>query len=111
MKKINTYIILIFIFLTQTSLSQANCDKIELYKTSIINNVLNLSEEQIELQKYSKKEFKKHLTKEQKNKYKIISKLIEKDRKKHKKNYYKSNPKLQYFGNPLPCQITNKNQK
>ena len=107
MKPLKIFLILFLTTLTQNCYGHECCKKIEQYRASIINNVLELSDEQIELQKYGIKEFKKHLSKEQKNKYKTITKLIKNDQKKHEKNYYKSNPQLQYFGNPTSCQTVN----
>ena len=67
-----------------------------------MNNVLNLTEEQIKLKSQDCKTFKKGLTNDQRIKYNMIKKLEKDDLKKAKKpkNYYKSNPQMQPFGNP-----------
>jgi hypothetical protein len=77
-------------------------DETNPYKDAIINNVLNLSDKQIELKSLDLKTFKKCLTNDQKIKYNMIKKLEKEDYKKSKKpkNYYKSNPQMPYFGDP-----------
>ena len=105
MKKI---IILIFIFYTlfqQYSYAKCNYSKTTTFNTAIINNVLNLSDEQIELHSLDLKTFKKCLTYDQKVKYNTIKKLEKKEQKnsKKKKDYYKSNPQMRPFGNLPKC--------
>ena len=87
---------MIYTFITLLTLqnicfAQTPCLKSTPYKEAIINNILNLTEEQIELKSLDCKAFKKHLTRNQKIKYNMIKKLKRNEYKKsHKqKNYYK----------------------
>lgn len=85
----------------------ANCDCVnsKIFEPTIINNALNLTDEQIELETSDCRAFKKCLTYNQRLKYKLINKLRKRDCKDKKKqqNYYKSNPQMIPFGNPQVC--------
>ena len=89
----------------QPSFAGICLDDRSIFEISLINNVLNLTDEQIKLQNLDIKAFKKCLTRDQRIKYNMIRKLQKDDIKKShkKKNYYKTNPQLQVFGNPQIC--------
>jgi hypothetical protein len=101
---------MIFIFITFFSLQNNNfaqtpCSEKPLYNEAILNNILNLTPEQIELKSLNCKAFKKNLTKDQRIKYNMIKKLEKDEYKKSKKpkHYYVSNPQMTYFGDPRTC--------
>ena len=97
------FLIFITFFIIQNKcFAQILCTDSDLYKMAIISNVLNLSEEQLELKTINHKAFKKCLTNNQRIKYNMIKKLEKNECKKSKKqkNYYKSNPQMTYFGDP-----------
>ena len=108
-------VLLLFILLIYQTISYAQilCQESNIYTDAIINNVLNLSNEQIALKHLDCKAFKKCLTSDQRRKYNMIKKLEKDERKKsHKqKNYYKSNPLMQPFGNPINCPNSNTHNK
>ena len=98
---------IIFIFITiftlqNNSFGQTPCHEKTLYNEAILNNVLNLTPEQIELKSLDCKAFKKCLTHNQRIKYNMIKKLEKNEYKKSRKtkNYYKSNPLMTPFGDP-----------
>ena len=93
---------IIFLYLQNICFAYIPCQEINLFQPAIVNNVLNLSEEQIKLKSYNYKAFKKCLTNDQRIKLNMIRKLEKENCKKSKKqpNYYKSNPQMNYFGDP-----------
>lgn len=105
MRKIFHIFFIIVIFQSIT-LARCPCQSLNKYDTAILNNVLNLTDNQIELQSQDCKLFKKSLTYNQRIKYNLIKKLEKFERKnfQKKKDYYKSNPQMIHFGNPLQCQ-------
>ena len=105
MKIYKIYLLLFFFIFYQKCFADECKINSHLYKKSIINNVLNLSEEQLKLQDCNCENFRKLLTRDQRIKYDMINKLQKDDRKKSikKKNFYKSNPQMRPFGNPTKC--------
>ena len=108
-------ILLLFILLAIQNVSFAKnlCQEPKVYLDAIVNNVLNLSNEQIALKHLDCKAFKKCLTRNQRIKYNMIKKLQRNERKNlcKQKNYYKTNPIMQPFGNPQTCPNSNTHNK
>lgn len=92
----------ILLFFQNICSAKTTCDETNMYYSAIINNVLNLTPEQIELKSLNCKAFKKCLSNDQRIKYNMIKKLEKDNLKKSKKqpNYYKSNPQMNCFGDP-----------
>lgn len=89
---------------TLKALNTANAGKSSVAEQK--KTVKNIKSDIDNLYKKENKLFKKSLTREQRSKYSMITKLEKRDYKavSHQKDYYKSNPKMQPFGNPKPCE-------